>query len=56
MRLRETFAEIQASRDLAHNIRLLKSCRRSQDSFFCPMVKADAYGHGDIEVVSNFRR
>ncbi len=34
---------------LCHNVRVLRGLVGS-DSFFCPMVKANAYGHGDIEV------
>jgi alanine racemase len=47
-RLRGTYAEI-------HLPHLVENCRRlrgliSPDAFFCPMVKANAYGHGDLEV------
>ena len=34
---------------LADNLKLLKACN-GVDEFFCPMVKANAYGHDDIEV------
>ena len=45
---RKTFAEINLDH-LAYNFELLK---RSfpQTPFLCPMVKANAYGHGDIAV------
>lgn len=33
---------------LKNNLQLLK--RWNGDSFFCPMVKANAYGHGDVAV------
>lgn len=36
-------------KNLAHNYKLLMSSR-SSNYFFCPMVKANAYGHGDVEV------
>lgn len=36
------------SEALRHNLNLLKEWNGS--AFFCPMVKANAYGHGDIEV------
>lgn len=34
--------------NLRHNVRLLRRLA-GEMNFFCPMVKADAYGHGDIE-------
>jgi alanine racemase len=47
-RLRETYAEIDL-KAIEHNLTALKSCLK-ENKFICPMVKADAYGHGDIEV------
>jgi alanine racemase len=34
---------------LKHNLSVLKGLK-NQNGFFCPMVKANAYGHGDVEV------
>lgn len=34
---------------LRHNLRLLREWA-GEGQFFCPMVKANAYGHGDVEV------
>lgn len=45
---RKTYVEISLL-NLKHNIRYLKSCL-DQGVFFCPMVKANAYGHGDVEI------
>lgn len=45
---RRTYAEINLDH-LYHNFSTLKSLAGS-DRFFCPMVKANAYGHGDIQV------
>lgn len=45
---RRTFAEINLDH-LYHNYRTLKSLAGAE-RFFCPMVKANAYGHGDIQV------
>ncbi len=47
-RIRNTYAEIHLGR-LRDNIRKLREAL-GRDKFFCPMVKANAYGHGDIEV------
>lgn len=44
---RKTYVRINTGH-LRHNLALLKSW--TGDAFFCPMVKANAYGHGDIEV------
>lgn len=33
---------------LAHNIQQLRGALQKPEQFFCPMVKANAYGHGDI--------
>ncbi len=46
-KIRATHAEIRLS-NLAHNFRFLRSCLKGS-SFICPMIKAQAYGHGDIE-------
>lgn len=35
--------------NLAHNVRELRAAAGSPP-FFCPMIKANAYGHGDIEI------
>ena len=45
---RHTVAQIHLDH-LAHNFRNLKSMFPS-GHFICPMVKANAYGHGDVEV------
>lgn len=45
---RQTFAEINLEA-WANNIGLLQK-HFSSASFFCPMIKANAYGHGDIEL------
>ena len=45
---RRTFAEINLDH-LAHNIRVLQKTFPSAP-FLCPMVKANAYGHGDIQL------
>ena len=37
---------------LTHNVRELKLLNGSS-SFFCPMVKANAYGHGDLEIAKH---
>ncbi len=53
MQLRPTLARINLA-NIRHNFRTLKALQLSggdfSSSFFCPMVKADAYGHGAIEV------
>lgn len=45
---RRTFAEINLDH-LKHNIEVLQKAF-PQSSFLCPMVKANAYGHGDVQV------
>ncbi|MFP5518507.1 MAG: alanine racemase [Bdellovibrionia bacterium] len=45
---RKTYAEINLDH-LEHNIGILKTSLTS-DTFFCPMVKANAYGHGDTQI------
>lgn len=45
---RKTFAEINLDH-LHHNYRFLKN-NLAEDVFLCPMVKANAYGHGDVTV------
>ena len=47
MRLRPTRAEIDLAA-LRHNVTWLK--RQSAGTYFCPMVKANAYGHGAVLV------
>lgn len=44
---RRTFAEINLDH-LAHNIRVLQ--KAFPKKFLCPMVKANAYGHGDVQL------
>lgn len=45
---RRTFAEINLDH-LAHNIRVLQKAF-PKTPFLCPMVKANAYGHGDVQL------
>jgi alanine racemase len=45
---RATVAEINLN-NLIDNYRYLKSCL-GEKSFFCPMIKANAYGHGAVAV------
>lgn len=45
---RKTFAEINLDH-LKHNIELLQRAF-PQAPFLCPMVKANAYGHGDVQL------
>ena len=45
---RPTEARIDLNR-LAENLHLIRQ-NLDADSFFCPMVKANAYGHGDVQV------
>lgn len=45
---RKTFAEINLD-DLSYNLNLIRD-QFPKDIFLCPMVKANAYGHGDIRV------
>lgn len=45
---RRTYAEINLD-SLAHNIELLQRSFPNV-SFFCPMIKANAYGHGDVQL------
>ena len=45
---RPTYADVDLSA-LRHNVKWLRS-RAGRDVWFCPMVKANAYGHGAIEV------
>ena len=35
---------------LRHNLRVLKELQKTKSPFFCAMVKANAYGHGLLEV------
>ncbi len=50
---RPTVAEIDLDAIAAnfHTLRRLVE----EDAFFCPMVKANAYGHGDVEVANTLR-
>jgi len=45
---RRTFAEVNLE-NLAHNYHYLRQSM-GEDLFCCPMVKANAYGHGDLAV------
>ncbi|MCB0422485.1 MAG: alanine racemase [Bdellovibrionales bacterium] len=47
--LRRTFAEISLD-NLRDNVRALKGLVPKK-FFFCPMIKSNGYGHGDIEVM-----
>lgn len=47
--MRRTIAEIYL-KNLRHNIVVLKKLH-GDHPFFCPMVKGNAYGHGDISIV-----
>lgn len=46
--MRPTRAEINLN-ILKENLNVLRKIHKDRD-FFCPMVKANAYGHGDVEV------
>lgn len=46
--MRPTRAEINLE-ILKENVRSLRKIHKDR-AFFCPMVKADAYGHGDVQV------
>ena len=35
---------------LRHNVRLLSSLNQKEQGFFCPIIKANAYGHGALKV------
>lgn len=54
MNSRKTFAEISLAQ-LEKNVEYIKSHFHS-DVFFCPMVKANGYGHGDIEIAKTLER
>jgi alanine racemase len=49
MRFRSTRAVIHLDH-LAHNVSELRRSLGSPSIFFCPMVKANGYGHGDVEI------
>ena len=51
---RKTTAFIHLSH-LKHNVELLRSQLKPAE-FFCPMVKANAYGHGDITIVKELSK
>jgi alanine racemase len=53
-RWRSTHVEVHLPH-LVHNFKLLKSCV-NEAGLFCPMIKADAYGHGDVEVARALER
>lgn len=46
--IRPTFAEIRLD-FLKENLNILKGLH-GEKNFFCPMIKANAYGHGDVEI------
>lgn len=48
---RRTFAEINLDH-LSHNFFTIKKMG-GEDRFICPMVKANAYGHGDLQVAKH---
>ncbi len=48
---RRTYAEVNLEH-LSHNFSLIQSIA-SSDRFLCPMVKANAYGHGDIRIAQH---
>lgn len=48
---RRTFAEINLDH-LTHNYLIIKKIA-GNDRFICPMVKANAYGHGDIQIAKH---
>jgi alanine racemase len=54
VRFRPTRAVIHLEH-LAHNVRELKKAVGSQ-VFFCPMVKANGYGHGDVEIAKHLEK
>lgn len=51
---RRTYAEINLD-NLAHNIREIQKAYPA-NTFLCPMVKADAYGHGDVAVARTLEK
>jgi alanine racemase len=55
IRFRPTRAVIQLEH-LAHNVRELKKALGPQCPFFCPMVKANGYGHGDVEIAKRLEQ
>lgn len=52
-RHRPTVAVINLSK-IAENFRILRSTVQ-HDAFVCPMVKANAYGHGDVAIAARLR-
>lgn len=48
---RRTYAEVNLEH-LSHNFNLIQKIAQS-DRFLCPMVKANAYGHGDVRVAQH---
>ncbi len=51
---RRTFADINLE-NLVHNWSLIKKTA-GDDRFICPMIKADAYGHGSFQVAQTLAR
>lgn len=51
---RKTFAEISLAQ-LEKNVEYIKS-HFHPDAFFCPMVKANGYGHGDVEITKSLEK
>lgn len=52
-RFRPTFAEVNLTALACNTIGIFRSLNRPE--FFCPMVKANAYGHGDLVVSRKLR-
>lgn len=50
---RRTFAEISVE-NLVHNWHEIKKVA-ADDRFICPMVKANAYGHGDVQIAKTLQ-
>lgn len=51
---RKTHLKINLN-NLSHNFNVLKQCC-PKEAFFCPMIKANAYGHGDVEIAQRLER
>lgn len=51
---RPTVARISLE-NVVHNYRTLKNLLPDSRAFYCPMIKADAYGHGDWQVLKTLR-
>ena len=51
---RRTYAEINLEH-LSHNFNLIQKIAQG-DRFLCPMVKANAYGHGDVRIAQHLAK